>query len=159
MTYGPGKFRWLVYATEEDLARLAPPERVAGIVSPMIVETVRIFGGLPSIPTLTAIIAEAIARSPVMQELDLADIEPENGLELAELAPGYERGAEEMPGGERMKDKFIDSTGDPRREALVRRVEEAHPDVPVRELTFAMRQERLRRELAKLEERLEEQDL
>jgi hypothetical protein len=58
-----------------------------------------------------------------------------------------------------MKDKFIDSTGNPRREALVSQVEEAHPDVPVRELTFAMRQECLRREMAKVEERLEEQDL
>jgi hypothetical protein len=58
-----------------------------------------------------------------------------------------------------MKDKFIDTTGDPRRGALVRQVQEAHPDVPVRELAFAMRQERLRRELAKLEERLEEQGL
>jgi hypothetical protein len=58
-----------------------------------------------------------------------------------------------------MKDTFIDSSSNPRREALVRRVEEAHPDVPVRELTFAMRQERVRRELAKLEERLREQNL
>ena len=49
-----------------------------------------------------------------------------------------------------MKDTFIDSTGDPRREALVRQV-------PVGELTLAMHQERLRREMAKLEERLEEQ--
>ncbi len=58
-----------------------------------------------------------------------------------------------------MKDKFIDSTGDPRRKALVRQIEEVHPDVPVRELTHAMRQELLRREMAKLEERLGEQDL
>jgi hypothetical protein len=58
-----------------------------------------------------------------------------------------------------MKDKFIDTTGDPRRGALVRQVQEAHPDVPVRELTFAMRRELLRRRIAKLQERLEEQDL
>jgi hypothetical protein len=58
-----------------------------------------------------------------------------------------------------MKDTFIDSTGDPRREPLVRQVEEAYPDMSVRELTFALRKERLRRELAKLEERLEEQGL
>lgn len=58
-----------------------------------------------------------------------------------------------------MKDKFIDGTGDPHREALVRQVEETYPDLPVRELTFALRQERLRRELAKLEELLKEQGL
>jgi hypothetical protein len=38
-------------------------------------------------------------------------------------------------------------------------VEEAHPDVLMRELTCAMRQECLRRGMAKVEERLEEQDL
>jgi hypothetical protein len=58
-----------------------------------------------------------------------------------------------------MKDKFIDSTGDPRRQALVRQIEEVHPDVPVRELMFAARQELLRREIAELEERLKEQGL
>ncbi len=58
-----------------------------------------------------------------------------------------------------MKDRFIDRPGDPRREALVRRLEEAHPDLPVRELTLAMRRERLRRELVKLEKKLKEQGL
>ena len=57
-----------------------------------------------------------------------------------------------------MKDSFIDSSGDPRREALVRQVEEAHPDVSVRELAQAMRRELWRRELCRLEERLEEEE-
>jgi hypothetical protein len=39
------------------------------------------------------------------------------------------------------------------------KIEEVHPDVPVCELCFAMRRELLRRQMAKLKERLEEQDL
>jgi hypothetical protein len=58
-----------------------------------------------------------------------------------------------------MRNKFIDTSGDPHRGALVRQVQEAHPDVPVRELTIAMRRELLRRRMAKLEEQLEEQGL
>lgn len=55
--------------------------------------------------------------------------------------------------------RFIDRSGDPHREGLARQLEEAHPDVPVHELTLAMRREQLRREMRKLEERLEEEGL
>ena len=58
-----------------------------------------------------------------------------------------------------MKNTFINGTGDPRREALVRRIEEVYPNVPVRKLVFAMREELLRRKGARLARRLKEQGL
>ncbi len=85
MTTGPDEIRWPRCATEEDLARLASPERVAELVSPLIAEAVRICGEVPRVPALAAIIAEAIARSPGLQEFDLAEIDPEEALEITRL--------------------------------------------------------------------------
>jgi hypothetical protein len=84
MTDGSGATGWPRCATEEELARLAPPARVAEAIGPMVSEVVRIYGGLPRIPMLAAIIAEAVARSPLMQEFDLAEIGPEDALAIAE---------------------------------------------------------------------------
>ena len=55
--------------------------------------------------------------------------------------------------------RFIDSSGAPRRQEQVRRIEVAHPNVPLRELTLVIRRERLHRETVKLEKKLKEQGL
>ena len=42
MSGGPREIKWPGYATEENLTRLTPPQRVAGAVGPVIAEAVRI---------------------------------------------------------------------------------------------------------------------
>jgi hypothetical protein len=82
MTDGPDKIRWLRYATKEGVARLVAGAGGRTCQPPMIMEAVRTYKDLPSVTTLAAIIAEAIARSPMLQEFVVADIDPEEELEI-----------------------------------------------------------------------------